>query len=328
METWINGEKVDVKYEEEKTIAEVITSLEKWAETQNFFLQGITIDGEVFSNYFHPTLAERLLTRVTKLEVKLAPPFQVAYEGSVEFLDYLERVKLNFEGNSIGSKEVQVLLEGHGWMQVIVGHILKALNLKEQQKKWEFYLKEIEIVLFRLANLSKSEASLEQDKWVKSRNELAGLYQQLAVHSLRLKQKAFISNNFALISALTKDNVKDFLKDNGHDMIELLQGVLPEAASELQKGKDLQAMAVIEIVVEAFGLLGNLLERGKQLANIEQKSLPEFELFFENIRPKLKELEQAFIDLDYVLLSDLLEYELSELLPEAEASLTEIAELF
>jgi hypothetical protein len=171
-----------------------------------------------------------------------------------------------------------------------------------------------------------SGAAKANEKWLAIKKELTYECHKFASETSRLRQKAFVVNGKFLLQSLDQSNAKEFLLNEGKKLVKMLGTLLPEASGELQKGKDLQAMGVIEMSVEMFALLCSLLGKTKSLASTDAKAFPGFEPFFENIKLKLKELEEAFVQSDFILLSDLLEYELVELLPEAEKALQEIVD--
>jgi acetylornithine deacetylase/succinyl-diaminopimelate desuccinylase-like protein len=99
------------------------------------------------------------------------------------------------------------------------------------------------------------------------------------------------------------------LVESIQECIQILIASSEEIAKELQSGNETKAMQQLAQYLENFMCLVEAIAAIRSTGSDYFNAVNELDL-----RDKLSEMEQAFISKDYVLLADIVEYEINELL--------------
>jgi hypothetical protein len=319
MEIWINGARADIRLEAEKNALEVFTALEAWAESQGFLLDDCHIDGVRVVDPGDPALAQRDVGAVGRLDVRMLTTSEYAFTVLGEIDAYLARMKTRLEdGRELAADELQDLLIGIEWLRKTLAGAVKPLRLSTEQEPLLALLKEAEIAAFRLRGDPKPEF----------RQRLEASLGLLETGARAILRRGYFHLVRQVCGAMMAKDAGANLSGEGLRLLEILRQILPASAAEIQKGRDASAMPLVQHAVEALELLLALVERGELLLRIEQKEASDLSALREPLSAKLVELEGAFQRRDFVLLGDLLEYELAEQLPAMEKVVRDLASRF
>lgn len=98
MEIKINGQTADISLENEKTLAEVLSSLNKWIENSGLRLSGISVNGKVIDENSIENEIKREIDTVNVLDIETKPLADFYAMSLLSLLDdMIEYESLNFE---------------------------------------------------------------------------------------------------------------------------------------------------------------------------------------------------------------------------------------
>ncbi|MBN8216535.1 MAG: hypothetical protein J0L75_07810 [Spirochaetes bacterium] len=319
MEIWLNGQKADIRLEEEKNVAQVLAALESWAESQGHLMDDVRVDGRPVPDPGDPALAGLAVDAVGRVELRLCTPPEYAFLVLGEIDAYLARMKGRLEDpRDLAAGELDDLLAGIDWLRKTLAGAVKPLRLSAEQEPLLALLKEGEIAAFRLRADGKPEF----------RQRLDATLGSLETGARAILRRGYFHLVRQVCAGMGPQDVAANLLGEGLRLLAILKQILPASAAEIQKGRDAAAMPLVQQAVEALELFLALVERSETLLRIERKEASDLSALREPLSAKLTELEGAFQRRDFVLLGDLLEYELTEHLPAMETVVRDLAARF
>lgn len=304
MEIFINGTPLAVTLESERNGKEVISALETWAEDQGFFIHEARVNGVVVT-LDSSALEATPIDTIERLDLSLMSPREYSFMVLGELDAYIERWRQRLERpQGLSDEELKGGMEGVAWIRETLTRAVKPLNLTAEAAPVMGQIKELEIACYRMVNGGGDEFRKRMDNTL----EILG----------RGARTLFRRGYFQLlrqsIGQMGPDTARSLVIEEGKRLKLMLHKLLPEAAAELQKGRDILAMPLVQAAAESLELLLSLLDRGFTLVQIESgHGLKERELQGP-LLDRLRDLEEAFTRKDAVTLGDLLEYEIPEVL--------------
>jgi hypothetical protein len=283
LEILINEEKIDFTLEKEKSLGEVIDAIENWLSNPNFKITSLKVDDKELSDDSKIKWKEMSLLDIKKLDIHVQLPGDkniYSYEIYISFLaNLLEGIK---------EKNSEILKNCISEYQIVIRGLKSIFNSG--------------IIINKIAELD---------------NLLVGSSPEIILSwpdTIKEKVKAnieFIIKNLSERINEIADPVKNLIKS-----VEGLQkssAEIGEVSLLLQTGKDKQAMEYIinfsyqiEKILRLFTFIKETDIIVLDKLRIDEKSI---ENFFNELNNILKELIEAFIANDSVLIGDLLEYE-------------------
>jgi hypothetical protein len=316
MEISINTEKLDFTLEKERTLLEVIESLENWLSEQKVVINVINVDGkdlspedkEILGGFNINEISNVMIQTSTKIEMALAG-LSDAKHYTDTFINELSKSRDEF----LLSKDEKI--EGLRWVSDVVFTSASVL----QVNVGTVFVEETTLEE-NLAFLILSATELENKK---HDNIFFYDYFVGGVKDRLLKLKEFIplvvtramfeSNEED--GAVNDDNIKLVLKNLKNDLYNLTP-TLGKISENFQSGKDIEALIGIKKISGVLDGLISTLKKVEQIMGLDFKKLEVFEENVDDINKSLlemlNEVFDAFKNQDMVLLSDLMEYEMGE----------------
>lgn len=289
MDLYINDEIVDFTLESEKTLADVIRSLERWLADRKMVIAGLSIDGAACSQ--------------NELERKQALPVEDVREIRVTASDFLN---LEAEGIQVLTTFFRSLAAS---LRENDGHVA---DLLERYPEAESTLR------FLLGAGADAETALKQAEWEKLfSGTTPGM---IAVWDASTRDRAVGVCDY-FIRALDQKNERYRTLEQSslkltRDTIAKLRDItarLTDVPVLLQTGKDSEAMQTIASFTELaqlfLRLISSILTPEKRRAIvIDHMNVEEFT---QRLNAHLRELVDAFEKKDFILIGDLCEYEIA-----------------
>ncbi len=280
MEFIINGEAADVSFDSEKNAADIVESFSKQIE-EGRMIASFEVNGKYYSTD-DPALKELSIDSIEKIEIEVASQEDVA----VSLLDEAKRILLAIaedlrKNGYSGSDKYYELFD---WIIETIGVInrlavfemteVKLLNMTIGQV--ETYLK----------NPAREESKIDQ---------LAGILENLVQYLDSIQLKIVSRFNIA------KEDLLEAI-DNGLEL-------LPEISEGFQLGKDKEALSKVHVIIDLLESCTIYLK--KNLADLKAKE-DNADSMYEEMNSLLGEIVDAFEKGDFILIGDLMEYELTE----------------
>lgn len=304
MEIIVNGAPLAVTLESEKNGKEVIGALETWAEAQGFLIHEARVNGQVVAPG-GSALENTSVEMIRRVELSLMSPLQYSFMVLGELDAYIERWRQRLEKpQELSGEELKGGMEGVAWIRETLTRAVKPLHLTAEAAPVMDQVKELEITCYRLVNGGGDEF----------RKRMGNSLEILGRGARTLFRRGYFQLLRQSIGQMGPGTARDLVLEEGKRLKLMLHQLLPEAAAELQKGRDILAMPLVQAAAESLELLLSLLDRGFTLVQIESgHGLKERELQGPLLE-RLRDLEEAFTRKDAVTLGDLLEYEIPEVL--------------
>ncbi len=289
MDLYINDEIVDFTLESEKTLSDVIRSLERWLADQKMVIAGLSLDGAPCSQ--------------KELERKQALPVEDLREIRVTASDFL----------SLEAEGIQVLTSFFRSLAASLrendGHVA---DLLERYPEAESTLR------FILGAGADAETGRKQTEWEKLfSGTTAGM---IAVWDASTRDRAIAVCDYFIRVLDQKNERYRSLEQSSlkltRDTIAKLRDVtarLTDVPVLLQTGKDSAAMQTIASFTELAQLFLRLISsvltpEKRRTIVIDHMNVEEFT---QRLNAHLRELVDAFEKKDFILIGDLCEYEIA-----------------
>lgn len=316
MKIYLDGELADVTLESEKNDREVVEALEAWVESQGFLISDLKINGKTV-NLLDGALGSMPVADMERVDLSLMSPLQYGFMVLGELDAYLERWRIRLEKpEALDEAELQSGLEGVAWIRTTLERAVKPLHLTAEAAPVLAQVKELEIACYRLSGAGGGVGEF--------RTRMDEALAVLSQGARTLFRRGYFQLLRQALSRMNLATARGLVLAEGDRLKTMITKLLPEAALELQKGRDTRAMPLVQAAAESLELLLTLLDRAFTLIQIEMGTgLRERE----NHKPLLDHLtalEAAFTRQDVVALGDLLEYEIPEVLEPVWESLAKL----
>ncbi|RKX78381.1 MAG: hypothetical protein DRP87_06410 [Spirochaetes bacterium] len=291
MQIKINDEPINFSLDNEKTLGEVIEGLNKWLKDSGLIITSIKKDE-------------------TDLPLNDSKKWNPTPLENIETID----VKVNLPGE-IRLTNLQTLYQYFTILEKSLEHRNFSL-IKELQDEYE-HVEEVIDVLITNSNSSSENSSALRDlfKIIDKAETFSDEHGKSAEENISVALRMIRGWKTLLDERIREynDPLSELLK-----VCKLFKRVIKdmeEVAVLLQAGRDKQAMELIiqftELSQKLLRLYPALRERGSlDITNIEIEG-KSFEEFYRDLNALLRELIEAFISEDYILIGDLLEYEIA-----------------
>ena len=277
MNIYINGEKVDITLENEKTAGDVVKNIQAWLEENDYYISDIKLDGKQV--YIDDTdWKEKTVSSVGRVDIESLDSFEMRVRHLSTVRDYflMFRAALERKEDSV----VKDLLSEYPFIIKNLSSILDSSNR--------------DLITVQVHSLITGSGILTE-------NELAEENRLLLISEWE--------NMTRLLDGRIRE-IENPVKES-ENTLSAIQTLLPraeEVALMLQTGKDREAMHLIIQLVELLQKIIRIIFFLKRDDNIKEENL--FSDFAGDLNTVLTELEDAFQNEDTVLIGDLIEYEL------------------
>ncbi|SIQ89013.1 hypothetical protein SAMN05920897_11755 [Alkalispirochaeta americana] len=274
MKIFINEMPLEFHLEEEETLGSVVDQLTQWLAANNHTMESLLVDGASWDDS-NAAWREKPATSVEKVEITASN----RYEEQIGKLETL---------TSYTTLLRRVLVEG-------------------SDDQLQAVLEELPFVVEGIARITPDLAGLLEEP-------LGGIPRELPDKETRQRAASRADEMASLF-----ENRQRELIDPEHEMgrtLVVLDALLPlfeDIPGQLQTGEEKQALETIvrftEIASRLLRLIPRIVESHPSLQEEQIEGEP-LEEFLGTIQNFLVELEKAFQNADYILVGDLLEYEM------------------
>jgi len=287
VEIIINDERIDFTLENERTLGEVLEALESWLGRSNFVVTSVQMDDRELSETSRNQLVDTPFDEIKTLRVSAELVREVQASSVETLLEYFGLFASALESND--ERNLQPLLAGRRDMVVTLNTLLRpspdgvlARNITE---------------LNQLLTGSSAEAALAWPEGVRSRFfELVGSVRERL--KLRLQE---ISNPMKAFADARMD-------------MDRMREELGRVSVLLQTNEEKRAMETIveftDLSNRLLRILSDLGDSGKVEIDRYRIGDQDVRMFFDGLNGVLRELIEAFQIEDFVLIGDLVEYEI------------------
>jgi len=294
----INKEKIDFTLEKEKSLGEIINAIENWLDNPNYKITSLKIDDKELSDSVKTKWQKIPLIDINKLDIQVQLPGDANIYNFEILISFLNSFK---DGVTKNNTEI----------------------LEHCISEYTIIIKSLKMIFVSGPILNKI---IEIDKL------LAGSTPEI-IFSWPEGIKEKVESNINIITENLSDRIKE-IANPIHSLIKSVEGLhkssveIGEVSLLLQTGKDKQAMDYIisfsyhiEKTLRLFSLL-----RESSLIKLDELKISDnsIEEFFNELNNILKELIEAFVANDSVLIGDLLEYEIAPRLENLASFINEI----
>lgn len=307
MEIYIDDDRLNFELEDEKTVRDVLNSLEGWLGRFERLPVAIAMDGTELNEKNMLTTHATPVDKVGQLRITTASITEVKGENCLELMDYLGRyaAKVKKEDREVVSKEA---LEGLLWVNKSVRLLaaLNGINLQAFPEVDNCLHKALDLVMVQVESLIRIPDI--ETRYAEFTAHFSPLLEQL----IRLVEQFITYAARRMKSEVDLDERLAILAEG----FQSLNKRIPSVSSDLQTGNEERAMLTIqETAVMIEDLLSSLnrvaLQQMVALESVVLDGVPLSE-WMTNIKETGYGIIEAFKNEDSVLLGDLFEYEISE----------------
>ncbi len=299
MDILINGERIDVTLEEEKTVGEVVNGVRNYITSSGFLITGIQKDGEMLSSDDTGHWAALPIDGIEHLGFTAIPPSEYRHSRSVALFRYLSGFARALEEGDPDS--LAEIAAEYSWFEPELTNLLGGRESSVERPDEESGAGRQREEHTILAFLDAFTDDLRTGRIDPERQELARTV-------------------FGQIMLLLTERIREF-EDPMQELratLKCLAETVPEISDVsllLQTGKDREAMANIirftELSAKLLRLYPLLTASGALNAGNLVFDGSSFQEYYTDLNRVLLELLEAFRAQDSVLIGDLLEYEIA-----------------
>ncbi len=313
MKIFINDSELNFTLENEKNLKEIVDSINDWLFTDNKIIDQIIIDDEIYNGSIED-LENYLIKDVKILKLTAIEIDTLVRSSLLEIKRYLLEVIHIIENlKEFKTEDTEKLINGMEWVINILERSNNLYNYENKINKKDLNfaeeLRTLKDAITFLKELLKKEENDEINNFIK--NDIKKIIEKWSknIDILVEKSKGRFDNINIARNKVTEqiykiiNKIPDILK-----MIEVIY-------NDLQIGNEKHAMENMQILIETLESIISLLQLIKTTFSLnykniiyDDKSVEEYNIELTGI---LKELLEAMESNDTVLISDLIEYELS-----------------
>ncbi|MFN3411057.1 MAG: hypothetical protein ACK4YF_02725 [Exilispira sp.] len=308
MELFINGEKISYTLQNEKTFNEILEFILSFLDKNDLYIDKISINSKEYNFDEIEQFKKSAIDEIDKVEIKASFKQELVSETVENIISYLTNVVSYIKDNeNLTDDNLIKIKEGLNWCINVVDKILIIYSvsldyfLTKSEKQFSFVcqqLKEISENL-HLLNINKEFKQQFLETIV---DFMDGLIKIVTYVFLRLKNLSADSKKEHFIT-LFNDNIK---------LISRLKELFPKIANDFSNGKEKTAM-------ELFGSIINFLAFYFEILILSTENFATSSFNFSEIHKLIKIFSEIFGNIknsiaekDYINLSDILEYEITE----------------
>ncbi|MDY6968346.1 MAG: hypothetical protein SVR08_06800 [Spirochaetota bacterium] len=329
MEVQINNCPVSFELENEKTVSDVIESMNEWIKERALVFTNALIDEK---SYFIDDLPDIPISNVKQINCIVRSSADVVISSLNEGIDYCVKVK-NFMDNSIKDEKPDLsqkesLIEGTTWLIDVLNSVIMLLSMdaheiKYKDKKIAEYLNELD--KFNDIILTKKDAISIIELFKTGKNLFVAFENIFRMMLVSDELKSLIYKSIDSPDSLVKSLFE--IKEN----IPIQLNNLEETACAFQVGKDYEASEKLQAFTDFIFKYSRTILQIASVFEIDLKEIivNDFDMNEKNaeIHNLLSEIVNVMENNDIINLSDILEYEMKPLIEDLEQYIDEVLEI-
>lgn len=312
MEIFINGEKINYTLENEKTFNDVLLFIVSLLDKNDLYIDEISINDKRCDFEKIDEYKNHSIDQIGKVEIKASFKQQLVSDTVENIISYLTNV-VNYvkENNEYSEDNLKKIKEGLLWCINVLDKILIIYSvsldyfLTKSEKQFSFVCQQLKEIAENLHLLSINKEFKQQ--FLESIVDfMDGMIKIVTYVFIKLKNLPAETKTEHFIT-LFEDNIKLILK---------LKDLFPNIANDFNSGKEKSAM-------ELFGSIINFLAFYFEVLILCTENFSQSDYDFTEIQKLIKTFSEIFGNIktsiaekDYINLSDILEYEITEPLNE------------
>ena len=317
MEIFVNDDKLEFQIEDEKSLKDVIESLNNWLFKNMKVVDAIIIDGKVYTEEIQG-LIDYPVDSTEKLELTVININDLVCNSLMETKNYLKEVHKFIDTKEDFTEEnIKRIQSGIHWLINIFTRINNIYDYEKVFSSGEFSfsgelnsLKNSEEKIHHLCNskkykeagtLIKNDLIMQINNWFNNIDKL-------------IESKNVPAGSMSATRDKVSEQIYKIIKK-----IPDMQKLIEMTAMDIQTGHDNEAMTNLQIIIGTLESITALLQLIKSTFSIDYNNIKynkePVEIFNKNFNLLLKEMLEGMKIKDTVLMSDLLTY---ELLPKVE----------
>ncbi|MBI4979062.1 MAG: hypothetical protein HZC28_16400 [Spirochaetes bacterium] len=322
MNILVNNTPVSVKIEQEKTVGEVVTGIERWCSEQRIAVTEVQVD-DTICYITDAASMDASLDGVDKINISAMPYEEYAYQSLTSVHDHIQKL---INAKTIGAADLPVIVDGLAWILEVIPRItyLLSINLNEENT-----LEKLKLLEIKKERLAKHIRDNDGSAAAFVTGEIIPFLNEFVHHTLVLIANAEIQILKIMGSTITRENVIDRLASLA-ELTRPLITLLEKIVVLLQKGRDHAALMGIDKFADGVGSIINVLARIKETFSVDYDAVvcgdTTLSAVIRDMQKVLESILDAFKNEDFVSVSDLLDYELKPklaLIPRCLGALTE-----
>ncbi|MGL4562582.1 MAG: hypothetical protein ACRCVW_01825 [Brevinema sp.] len=279
MELFINDVHIDITTSTNDTIQTMLDAVTKELE-EGLIIASMEIDGE-FAAIENPEILSKKINNIKRVDLLVATNIEIGLSllaNGKEFINYSIK---ELENGSVIKK--QQMIESFRW----IVESMEALRLSLAFPPSELSIIKA-IVNNIVAKLDEDDISFEQ------MSHLVELLTQVSNHIIILENKL--------------QHTEQHHKEATFHKLEKIQCLLPEIATNFQTGNDVKAIQDLCLVIDAIEMYT------RYTASVSQDNIAESHAI--DLRDLSSQMLVAFENKDFILIADLIEYDLNDKIDE------------
>jgi tetratricopeptide (TPR) repeat protein len=325
MEIIVNDQQLEFELEEETTLRDVMSGLNRWVTKGRNIIISVKLNDKSIP-IKEAECSELPVEEIKTLNLEVESMLDLALESLGDASEYLPKLiaageRLNNLLKDGKEEEAGELLrqfeEGVSWFTDIIRGIKDILSVRLD----EIYLNE-KTVEERWVKIQEAEGKLKERI---SSNDLMGANELIRgtfiplINEWLVALPKILEKIDAQEKALEKESktVVESLKDKQKHVPQIAKS-LEEIAVDLQTGSEAYAMERLQQIIDELSSMVRTLERAEEVFGLDYECLDVKDQTIhqrsEELNNLLSEVIAAFENKDLVLLADLLEYELAPLI--------------
>jgi len=307
LEILINGEPLSGRLEDEKTLNDVVRSVETWLVAQDQVITGLEVDAEHVDPADRLFLMQRPVSSAGRINIMTASLAELEGESSIEIMRYLARLDsaLRRDDESLFGQDAR---EGVRWvtgsLRLLAGiHHLDLNIFPSSEKSLAVVIERLEKVVGLLDAAPEDESARKMYRSVLEESVevlLTDAYDFLLLVNKRIDDDGDIPGQAQHLAEAFSEHA---------------QAVVTISA-DLQTGNEARAMAGIQKTVVLIEEMMRMLDRAGRRYGVRMESINFGNESLQSWMARMMEtgnnIITAFHDRDTVLLGDLFEYEVSQ----------------
>lgn len=274
MELFINDMPVGISPEANDTVDILLRTVEKQLES-GLIIASVVIDGKYVA-HDDPNILNLPVSDIDKIELTIATRVEIGVALLDDAKNFITISAQELKNGSFSKKNE--IMRSFAWIIESLDALRSALAFAPA-----------DITILRAA-VADALRFLDREISLEEASALAEILEKMPEHFTVLQKKLLNQEEFARESVIMQ--------------LRSTKNMLPDLATYFQTGKDLQALAELGTVIDTLEMFARY--------SASQPADRQTEAFAVALKDLSSQLLEAFENKDYILIADLLEYELSE----------------
>ncbi|MEW5693945.1 MAG: hypothetical protein AB1765_11695 [Candidatus Hydrogenedentota bacterium] len=308
----VNGEDTEYKLGDEKSVYEFIKSFDGWATQKKYIILKIAVDGKNYVDSLEE-LKSRSIEETSEISIEIEKTDFLIKDTITQVIEHIDKLIKNcpcfLKAYLTNDKEFNLLVENYREGIAIIEQVVDSVS-----------------ALLKI-NTDREKVNNETIRsWIGNIRTLKKLYEEIIISANRDRTISFIAKDLPFSLSGFKDlfswlllkssdtSTLLFSKERLNNLLSSIKnkkGEFEEIATLLQTGNKIQGIEKFVSIIDNLQDLMRELNYIPDLDKIVLENGKNYNDFIKETMAKLSDIVGAFERDDMVLLSDLVEYELS-----------------